>query len=103
MTDFDMPEEFQNDYDRYIKDYPYNGWNDVLGGGGENQDADIYVPPQQNLYNAGIQSTLQSIPGIGIYIVTPVVVALILGLIIGYVGRPKAQPSIEKLKHKIFD
>jgi len=33
-----------------ITDYPYMGWNNVWGGGGADQGADIAVPPQKNLY-----------------------------------------------------
>jgi hypothetical protein len=47
-TDYDMT------YKPYITDYPYLGWNNVLGGGGRDPGADLYVPPQRNLYGAGL-------------------------------------------------
>ena len=75
-----------------IGDYPYIGWNNVWGGGGAEAGADIFVPPQQNLYGAGIES----LPVVGRYLAIPIV-ALVAGLVIGYIARPKVEPQIDKL------
>jgi len=80
-------------YGQYIGDYPYIGWNNVWGGGGQDPGADIFVPPQKNLYYG---SGLDSIPVVGRYLAIPMV-ALVAGLVIGYIARPKVKPQLDKL------
>ena len=98
----DAPDE----YSPYISDYPYIGWNEVMGGGGRNQGQDIYVPPQTNLYASQpyrfnpmmhFGTGVASIPIIGSYLAIPTI-AIIVGVVLGYVLRPTVEPHLMKLK-----
>lgn len=104
--------EAPNDYDPYIKDYPYNGWNEVWGGGGQNQGADIFVPPQVNLYQSAMTRPynpymnygvgIQNLPLVGKYLAIPTL-ALIVGLALGYLLRPKIEPKLKKFESEMFE
>ena len=108
---------YPDEYSPYIRDYPYTGWNNVLGGGGRNQGQDIYVPPQVNLYSAvpNVPSTktgigpiakygvgIQNLPLVGQYLAIPTL-ALIVGLVLGYVLRPKVEPKLKKFEAEMFE
>ena len=80
-----------------IDNWPYLGVNNVWGGGGEFQEADIVVPPNANLYSAGVQD----LPLIGTWLAVPTV-ALIAGLLLGIFVWPKVKPQVTSLKEKVF-
>jgi len=81
-----------------IDNWPYMGWNNVWGGGGEHQEADIVVPPARNLYNAGVQD----LPFVGNWLAVPTV-ALVAGLLLGIFVWPKVKPKAMKMKNKLFE
>ncbi len=58
-------EYLDDPYRPYISAYPYLGHNNVLGGGGRDPGADIYVPPQENLFSAEDDQHITAYPYIG--------------------------------------
>ena len=80
-----------------IMGYPYIGYGNVWGGGGRHQEADIVVPPQQNLYGGGVQD----LPLVGNWLAVPTI-ALIVGLLLGIFIWPKVKPELTKIKNKVF-
>ena len=90
-------EEFQDEYSPYIADYPYIGWNNVWGGGGQQPGADIFVPPQKNLsYGLGIEDA----PIVGAWLAIPTV-AFLVGAVVMYLAFHKVDPYVKKGKAKV--
>lgn len=80
-----------------IDNWPYLGQNNVWGGGGEFQEADIVVPPNRNLYQAGVQD----LPGVGRYLAVPTI-ALVVGLVLGVVLSDKIKKLGSDIKSKKY-